>query len=223
MEIKEGVSIRRICCVYFRTINKGKFTFRLCFFTFSAFSFSKWQYYKTQHPFSSLSSRQHSIQQICCWSPRRGYRHGGTEQRKKDYDHHCVSMSTIWMGPGFSVDQVGSVTPSSQIQTWQISNTTATWKHNSAQTQLSFHSVVFILSCFDVQWLFLLMSTSEFPDLWSALENCSDGSNDFWKPAALDAFKSFLGPSLFMTFPFLSSKQHLFSSTFSHSFLNLRI
>lgn len=123
-------------------------------------------------------------------------------------------MSTIWMGLGSSVDHSPSVTPHHRPRPDRCLIQTATWKHNSAQTQLSFHFLVF---CYP--GALLLMSTSEFPDLRLFLGAVSQGSNDFQKPVSLDAFKSFLSSPFHCSLLFQFFLQTTFISRHSPPFI----
>ena len=87
---------------------------------------------------------------------RRVHWQGGTGKGKKDGDHHHVSMRTIWMGPGLLCRSFSSNPLRHVSRPDRFLIQTATWKQNSAQTQLSFLSVV-LLSC-------ILMFISSF--LW---------------------------------------------------------
>lgn len=147
-----------------------------------------------------------------------------TGKWKKDYNCHHISRSAIWMGPAFLCRP-----KSAQVSLHQGSRPdrfimqTATWNPNSAQTQPSF---ILEFYCCIFSCPVTLLSDVNFWTAWlmtSIWELQGGLKNDFLIPLALGKFKSFLGPSLFISFPSIfSPKQHLLSSTF-HKFFSLRI
>lgn len=83
----------------------------------------------------------------------------------------------------------------------------------------------FLFSCISCPALFPLMSASEFPDLWSALERTAVMLRWFAKTCSSECLPVFPRSHTVhhFSFSFFFSKQHLFPSPFPHSLLNPRI
>lgn len=164
-------------------IRNSKFTLYPCF-------------HSLLYPILPLSSRHSSITVVSCWSSQRVHWQGRYwEGEERWWSSPCKHEHHLDGNQGFSANH------SEQTLLRHISRPdrfliqTATWKQNTAQTQLSFHSVV-SFSCISMSissflWWQLLSSLNYDPHQRTAAMAQMISKNP---PTALDAFLSFLGP-----------------------------
>ena len=196
----------------------ASFTFGPCLFCF----FQNGSILKNHQSLSPMSSRPYSIKPTSFWSPRREQWYGCYWEVGGRWWPSPPRTSTIWMGLGSSADHSPSVTPHHRSRPDRCLTQTATWKHNSAQTQLSFHSVL-SFSC-------ILISRGSSPDVnfwipWLTiiLRECQPRLQWLPKTYIVGCIQVFpeLPSSLFIIFSNSFSNPHLYPGTLLHSFLNL--